>query len=124
MNYRLRLEIPGLTPMNTADGPNRWTRRRARKKWETWVWGLVSSARKTPAAPLERAHVTITRHSSREPDYDALVQGGKFLLDGLVKAGVLLDDRPAVIGQPEYHWVQAPPKSGRMVVTVQSVVEF
>ena len=60
----------------------------------------------------------ITRFSSREPDFDALAQGGKFLLDGLVKCGVLEDDRPSVIGQPSYVWSKASPKQGKVRISV------
>lgn len=53
---------------------------------------------------LTNAHITITRCSSREPDFDGLVSSGKHLLDGLVQAKVIPDDKVSIIGQPVYIW--------------------
>ena len=116
----LHLRIAGLPPMNTADGLSRWTRRKIRLEWESRVVAAVlMELKRWPAKPLDRAEVTITRCSANQPDYDGLVQGGKFLLDGLVKAGVLADDSPAVIGIPVYHWEHAPRGSGCVLIAVR-----
>jgi Holliday junction resolvase RusA-like endonuclease len=118
----LDIELGGLPPLNSADGPNRWTRRRMRIAWEAKVTGAVLVALgKWPAEPLVKARITITRFSSTEPDFDGLVAGGKFLLDGLVKAGVIHDDRPGIIGQPVYRWEKYPPKMGKVQILVESL---
>lgn len=49
--------------------------------------------------PLERnydhpRHVEVHRYSNRKLDHDNFVGGCKYLLDALVKAGVLADDSP------------------------------
>ncbi len=117
MTYSLDITIPGLPPMNTSDGGN-WQRRfRAKKRWEREVFTATRGM--LPEKPLDRARVTITRHSgSRRPDFENLTQGGKALLDGLVKVGVIADDRPEVIGQPDYLWEPAPPKHGKVRIQV------
>lgn len=118
---KLELVIDGLPPMNTADGIHRWSRHKLKKAWESKVCGAVLMALgRWPEKPLERAQVKITRCSSSEPDFDGLVQGGKFLLDGLVKAGVLVDDRPSVIGQPEFRWERAPRGAGSVRICVEN----
>lgn len=120
----LNLVIPGLPPINTADGPNRWARFRLKKAWESKVaQAVVHELGGWPKEPLVRARVAITRCSTREPDFDGLTQGGKFLLDGLVKAGVLVDDSPRVIGRPDYHWERAPRGMGSVRILVEEVTE-
>lgn len=120
----LDLEIQGLTPINTADGLNRWSRQRLRKAWEGKVASAVLMALgRWPAAPLDRARVTIVRCSTREPDFENLAQGGKFILDGLVKAGVIVDDSPVVIGRPDYRWERAPRGQGSVRVRVEAIAE-
>lgn len=74
-----------------------------------------------PVAPLKRARVSLTRGSSREPDYEALVVSAKPILDALVRAGVIADDAPRVIGRPEYEWEKAPRERGYVRVTVDEV---
>ncbi len=64
---------------------------------------------------LEKAILTLTRHSSKEPDFDNLVTGWKVVIDALVKCGVLLDDKPSVIGESKFLWVYRPTKQGGRV---------
>ena len=54
-------------------------------------------------APMEKAKILFIRRSTREPDYDGLTGSFKFVLDGLVKAGVLIDDKPSVV-DVTYKW--------------------
>ena len=114
--YSLEFELDGLPPMNSADGMHWRVRRKLRIDWELRV-ELACRGRK-PTEPLPRAQVEISRFSSREPDFENMAQGGKFLLDGLVKCGVLLDDRPSVIGQPVYRCSKIAPKQGKVRISV------
>jgi hypothetical protein len=84
------------------------------------VAAVLGELRRWPEKPLDRAMVTITRCSMAEPDYDNLVQGGKFLLDGLIRAGVIKDDAPSVIGRPDYQWEKAPRGKGCVRIRVES----
>ena len=117
--YRFAFELEGLPPMNTADGMHWRKRNKLKIDWEARVYYAVIHDR--PEKPLSKARVSVTRCSTREPDFENLAQGGKFLLDGLVKAGILEDDCPRVIGQPEYLWEPARPKHGKVIITVESV---
>ena len=118
MSYELHIRLIGLPPMNTADGANRWARKNDRDCWYRAV--SVACTGRLPSSPLGKARVRITRRSAsaREPDFENLTQGGKHLLDGLVRCGVLLDDNPDVIGRTDYVWEKAPPKGGNVTIDV------
>lgn len=75
----------------------------------------------TPKAPFKKARLSLTRYSTRSPDYDGLVGSFKYVLDGLVKAGVIEDDKAAVIGQSEYKWVQASKANQKIEVSIEDV---
>jgi len=120
----LTIEIPGLPPMNTADGLSRWTRRKIRERWVRHVQNAVLASRARPAAPWSRARVTITRCSSSEPDSDNLYAGAKFLLDGLKAARVIEDDKPSVIGMPDCRWERAPRGAGCVRIHVEPMAVY
>ncbi|WP_413581085.1 hypothetical protein [Bdellovibrio sp. HCB288] len=72
--------------------------------------------------PLEKARITFIRRSTREPDYDGLISGFKFVTDGLVESGVIVDDKVSVIGKSEYLWEKAiNNKSQGILVCVEGV---
>lgn len=127
MTFVLEFELPGLPPMNTANG---WHWRKRKKSKDEWVLRTTCAAKceilklKSEGRvfiPWDKATVELIRFSTREPDFDNLVQGGKFIMDGLVRAGVIRDDKPSVIGQPVYLWEKAKPKEGKVRVRVEGV---
>jgi Holliday junction resolvase RusA-like endonuclease len=83
--------IKGIPPSNNqfAGRKNVHEYRAAKKVWEEIVF---YECRPRPAQPIKKATVTLTyffkTHGRRDPDN----YSGKFLLDGLVKAGILQDD--------------------------------
>lgn len=87
--------------------PNQLLRRhwsivmKEKKKWHRLV-GLCSIKYQGP--PLEKAKLKLMRMSTRQPDFDGLTGSFKFLIDGLVKAKVIIDDKYEVIGESEYCW--------------------
>jgi hypothetical protein len=121
--YVLELEIAGLPRMSNSSGrsTNRFVLKRERDLWKKLIWASVAG--RLPAAPLKRARLTLTRLSSSEPDFDGLVSGFKFVVDGLVLAGVLANDKASNIGQPQYRWEKAPPKGGRIRIRVEELLE-
>lgn len=81
-----------------APGPNgprgllrmHWaSKKRIRDRWTT----LIREQRPAKWKPV-KGHVIVTRHSSREMDKDNLYASCKFVLDALVRAGVIADDSP------------------------------
>lgn len=120
MSYRLKFEILGLPAMaNIQSGKSHWRYADLeRKRWQQHVGAAVLSLGK-PAHPLERAKLTLIRFSSAEPDFDGLVRGMKSIVDGLVIARVLVDDKLSNTGPWNCFWEKTAPKQGRIVVIVE-----
>lgn len=118
--YRLKLELEGLPAMANPSGRSSHWRvaDNERKKWQQLVAAKVPFFAK-PARPLERAKLTLIRFSSVEPDFDGLVRGFKSIVDGLVIARVLANDRISNTGIWNCFWEKTSPKQGRVVVLVE-----
>lgn len=69
---------------------------------------------------LNKASLTLTRHSSREIDADNLAGSWKWVLDGLVEAGVIVDDKPSIIGSPIFQWQKAKPMMGGVNIRIDA----
>jgi Holliday junction resolvase RusA-like endonuclease len=120
VTYRLHFEVEELPKTINAQQSMHWRRKGEYvRAWHRSVW-LAVGARK-PKAPLERARLTLTRYSSSEPDYDGLVSSFKPVIDGLIRCGVLKDDKYSNIGRSEYRWQKAPAKQGKIQVIVEEV---
>jgi len=118
MSYVLEFEID-ILPRSQINTHGHW-RTRAKEKKE--IEALVAVyARPRPKSPLKRAQLFFTRFSSAEPDFTNLVASFKGIEDGLVKAGIIEDDCPAVVGHPSYDWEKARPKHGKVRVIVEEV---
>lgn len=68
------------------------------RAWDMLVACEVSEKGK-PKEPLEKANISIVRHSHRTLDYDGLVGSLKPVVDALVSCGVLIDDSWKVLGR-------------------------
>jgi Holliday junction resolvase RusA-like endonuclease len=97
--------IPELIPGNNSAGGfkrehwSQYTKRRDR-----YQYTIMSQCRRQ-----FRGKVTITliRYSTGEmQDFDNLVSCGKPILDALVRAKIIEDDKMSVIGKPEYKQVK------------------
>lgn len=83
--------IPGVPPsMNRYAGrENTWTYRNDKKKWgDAVVWLARGKCRE----PMDKAEVRITYFFKDRRRHDPDNYSGKFLLDGLTRAGVIVDD--------------------------------
>lgn len=78
---------------------------REKNKWLELI--ALHTVGRRPKKPLKRAAIRIVRCSAKAPDFDGMAGSGKFLIDPLVKLGILIDDNMEIIGQPEYAWVKA-----------------
>ena len=117
--YRLEIEIPRLPKMNSSRRVNRWTEIREKDLWTEEI--AAATVGKRPPEPLKRAKVTYIRRSSAEPDFTNLAASFKHPEDGLVRAGIILDDKPSVIGYPELVWERVPPRKGGIVIRVEEI---
>ena len=116
MTYSLTFELEGL-PKSQTNNYGHWrTRAKSKKDWEDRV--IAATITQWPKDPLTEAKLTFTRCSSSEPDFDNLVASFKPVMDGLVRARIILDDKPSVVGQPQYRWEKAAPKQGKIRVQV------
>jgi hypothetical protein len=109
---------------------NVWERMhfRAKARFKTALaWEILAGIGRKPAAPIERAQVTVWRHSIREPDNDGLIV--KHLLDSLQPAskrhpygiGVIAGDDPAHV-ECKIHHVNAKRRSDQGTVVVVSEI--
>lgn len=120
MSYSLAFELQGLPKMPNSLLGSHWRARAGHaQEWHRKMWRCAWHLK--PEKPLERAVVTFTRYSSREPDFDGLAGSFKAVADGLVKCGIIVDDRPSCIGQPTYLWEKCAPKKGHVKIKVEGV---
>lgn len=123
MTYSLSFELLGLPRMANLGDKSHWRHAdRERKVWQTHVAAAVLRGGRPPK-PLTRAHLVLTRFSATPPDFDGLVRGFKSVVDGLVVAGVLADDKLENTGNWDCRWVKAKPKQGKISVVVTEIRE-
>lgn len=106
----IKLTIPGTPPSLNVWSRMHWSKAaKIKKQWENDIWVCAYKAMahtNKSKIPYGKAKVKLTYYfsSNRRRDIDNINQ--KFVLDGLVKAGVIADDSAKVIGQveviPEY----------------------
>lgn len=116
--YHLEIKIPGLPP--TPNIRMHWAQKmKDTKRWRELVTLLVGV--KKPEKPLDVAKLTLTRVSTKAPDYDNLVSSFKPVIDGLISAGVLKDDKFTLQVNPTYRHQTCGPKDGHILVKVEGV---
>lgn len=118
--YSLEVVIDELPELPNRLQRKHWHRIRAHAtKWHWLVRHAV--ARKAPPTPLERARVTMVRHSKQEPDRDNRWAAWKPVLDGLIHAKVIVDDDEA---HCEFHgggWEEKPRGKGYVTISVEEM---
>jgi hypothetical protein len=121
LKFEFTLEIDGLPQMTNPSGRRtHWVlKMREAQKWKQIVLAAVRRAGPAPIKlPVEKAQLRCTRFSSVCPDPDGLVSGFKHIIDGLVAAEVLKNDRISNIGFPNYDWERVPPGHGKIRVVL------
>lgn len=117
MSYYLELEIPGLPKLTNAQFKSgHWARKKERDQWHKLINILTLKSR--PPKPIVRYQLVLTRYSSSEPDYDGLTASFKPCIDGLVKAGVLQDDKLSNTGAWNCFWEKVPRNQGKIKIIV------
>ncbi len=123
----MRLEFGNPLPVLQSDKMHQRVRAAYRKAWHKRVAEQVMLSGARPREPWGPADILCVRHSAVEPDYDGVVNSFKPLIDGLIKARVIVDDRPSALGPgmewqeaaPRYQWKRAPRGEGRVTITVR-----
>lgn len=118
----ITFEIAGLPKIITNGSKGSWRSSWGEaRRWHRLVVDHVVLGRLAPIAPHSKARLKLTRYSSTEPDFDNLASSFKHVIDGLVKAGILENDKPANIGKPIYDWQRVPRKQGKITIEVQEL---
>lgn len=119
--YRLEFTMAGLPKTTNAKrGFGHWSQYyKESVKWKKNILPYLISKR--PEAPLQKAKLTLVRGSSVEPDFDNLVSSFKHLIDALVDARILVNDRCENIGQPSYAWEKAQQGKGYVRILVEEI---
>lgn len=102
----ITLTIDEATPSLNLLLNDHWAKKvKMRRRWHWLVKIGLSDARIWERPCYPKARVTIERYGPRVLDSDNCRAGMKFLMDGLKLHGIILDDRPAVIGEPQIHQI-------------------
>lgn len=119
MGKIIRVEINELPKTQNQLNSMHWrSRHNHARKWHQLVH-FAMAAHRTDEMPIKSCELILTRHSSRQCDFDGLVGSFKPIIDGLVKSGVLLDDRPEIIGHPLYKWEQVKRTEARISIEIR-----
>jgi hypothetical protein len=96
----IRFDLAQTTPLLNVTLRQHWSKRRRKDKGLAWAVkvAILESGQAIPAAPFQRARVTIVRRSVGVPDRDGLVGGVKGLVDCLLHPGPVT----VVNGKPRF----------------------
>lgn len=84
--------INDIPPSNNKYMGNSHSFQQYRVEKQKWEWLVRAGVKNKPFAPIKKAEVKITYYFKDKRRHDPDNYSGKFLLDGLVKSGVLEDD--------------------------------
>ena len=120
MSFKLEVIIPGVPKIATNGPHGHWSvRSRERKKWRHLV--VLAIGQKKPSSPFERVFCTFIRATCREPDFDNLVASMKPIRDGLVDAGIVVNDKTSNMPEAKYIWEKAAKDNSHVRVIVEEV---
>jgi len=88
---------------------------RMKKQWGETVWALAKSAR-LPKCEGPVSVLFCWREKDRRRDIDNVAAAAKFILDGLVKAGVIANDNQQTVFSIEHRFTVDKRKPGVLVI--------
>ena len=121
----LRIVLPDLPPSKAY--PNRrahyFTLSTIRKKQQEEIIAYVLEQGR-PDSPLDRAHITITWRAKdkRDRDVDNLLSAMKGSIDGLIHAGVIVDDSAKHLSYTLYYVWGDKVKENQTILDIQEVL--
>lgn len=118
---KTELTFPGSLPGNNGKNGLLRMHWRVKKRFADRLFYLVMSLTRNKHPGV--VQITLTRYScGPEMDYDNLVSTGKFPIDAIVKAGIITDDKPAIIRKREYHYEKIKRgESQKTVITIEDI---
>jgi hypothetical protein len=121
MTYSFEFKIDELPLTTNAQTSMHWKKKgQYVKYWHQLVF--YKTGKDIPMTPLKRAKLTLTRMSSREPDFDGLVSCFKPVIDALVVCGILENDKMSNIGKSEYLWEKVSNKNACIKVKIEELI--
>lgn len=108
-------------PKIITNGPQGswWSAHREAKRWHKLILNHIVLNRLKPIEPFKKVKLTLVRYSSVRPDFDNLHASFKYVVDGLVRAGVLIDDCDAVIVERSVRHEKVKALNGRITIEVE-----
>lgn len=97
MTFYLQITVHNIPPSNNKFMGNSHSFHEYRNLKEEWHWLIRAAIRERPLVPLNKATVTITYYFPDRRRRDPDNYSGKFILDPLVREGILKDDSFSVI---------------------------
>ena len=88
----VKLTVNAIPPSNNRYLGNSHSFNDYRREKEKWQWLIKTALGERPSAPFASAAVTITYHFADRRRRDPDNYSGKFILDALVREGVIKDD--------------------------------
>lgn len=90
----MKITIKGVPPSlnRTAGRQNVWEYRKTKEQWTRAVQLTCRASKERPKEPYEYALVELRYFFPTRGRHDADNYAGKYLLDGLTRAGVIVDD--------------------------------
>lgn len=98
---------PSLNSIISTARNNRYASGASKKKWTEDCFSLALGKRKFPSRVWMEVYINYKRMIDPDNGFACL----KPALDGLVRAGVLVDDSPKIIQPPIIYWWRKVPKS-------------
>lgn len=117
IKIRLDIEYPSLNEYIQAERSNRYKGAKLKKDYTEATQMMVARYR---GAVTRKADIHFEWHTSRRVDPDNLDFARKFVLDGLVRAGVLIDDNQKYIGRLSSEVVKD--KQGYVIVVIKEQI--
>jgi hypothetical protein len=123
MGYVLQFKVPGVPlSLNKVLRMNFRRRDAYYKRWYSDIALIVGSNR--PPRPLERAHLSFTRHAPRTLDYDGCAGSMKPLADALQHCGVIINDSWKVTRAWSIDQVYTKTGSEFVTIRVEEIIEL
>ena len=111
----MRFTLDEATPSNNVI--MRMHHRERTKQHQRIAWAILAAV--GSRRPMyERCRVIVTRYAPRQLDFDNMGGGLKFLMDGMVKAGLIVDDSPKCVESLELKQVKCAGKNARTEVEI------
>ena len=88
----MKIVVNDIPPTNNEYMGNSHNFNAYRREKEKWHWLIKAAIKKRPSSPYEKARIDITYYFKQKRRRDPDNYSGKFLLDPLVREGILKDD--------------------------------